>query len=61
MITPSDVRFVTADGVTVGWDMCAACHAHVRRCRCETGPVVPAYLSGDRAGARDSSGAADAA
>jgi hypothetical protein len=34
---------VTADGITVAWDMCRECMLHVTVCTCST-PRMPKYL-----------------
>ncbi len=35
-------------GVAIAWDICGACHEHVRRCLCDDGPSEPAFLGAAR-------------
>ncbi len=38
----------TISGVTIAWDICGACHQHVRRCICDGGPAEPTFLGATR-------------
>ncbi len=49
-LTPErPTRYVsTIGGLSVGWDVCGACHRHVLICACDDGPSEPAFLAAER-------------